>query len=194
MWPHRALGPSIKGCAAPGSASWSLASLSSRNEVSLSPLHPSLWAELLSWRLPGLILGLPQLGPETELLEAVSLSMLVAGESWEEGALFQQKGINGAQPQGDVPSSICTCHAVTKCPRPSRDISNTAMSVLEKGWDQSLHRGLKATVLAAIAEVGRPSRAVPLGGHEEGGGSCRHRVCFEEQPCPWRELRDRETD
>ncbi|XP_042660316.1 beta-keratin-related protein-like [Tyto alba] len=32
-WPHRALGHSIKACAAPGSASSSLASLSSRNEL-----------------------------------------------------------------------------------------------------------------------------------------------------------------
>ncbi|XP_053842295.1 feather keratin Cos1-1/Cos1-3/Cos2-1-like isoform X1 [Vidua macroura] len=79
--------------------------------------------------------------------------MLVAGDGWEEGALFQQKGIHGAQPQGDVPGRICTGRGVTKCPSASRDISNTATSVPEMGCDQSLHRGLKATVLGAIAEL-----------------------------------------
>ena len=73
LWPRGALGHSIKACGAPGSASSSLGSLSSRNEVSLSPLHLSLWAELLSWGLLRLILGLPQLGPATELLKGCDL-------------------------------------------------------------------------------------------------------------------------
>ena len=69
----RGSGTQHKTCAAPGSASSSLASFSSRNEVSLSPLHLSLWAELLSWWLLALILGLPQLGPATELFKGCHL-------------------------------------------------------------------------------------------------------------------------
>lgn len=120
--------------------------------------------------------------------------MLVAGDRWGEGALMQQKGISGALLQGDVPSRISTFSGLTKCGSASPDMSSTAMSVLEMGCEQSFHGSLKASVLGPIPEVGRPSRAVPLGGQWGGRGSCRHRVCLAEQMCPWREPWDRETE
>lgn len=107
---------------------------------------------------------------------------------------MQQKGSSGALLQGDVPSRISTFRGVTKCGSAFPDMSNTAMSVLEMGCEQSFHRGLKASVLGPVPEVGRPSRAVPLGGQSQGGGRCRHRVCLAEQMCPWREPWDRETE
>lgn len=55
--PPRALEHSIKACSTPGSASSSLASLSSNNKVSLSLLCLSLWAEVLCWWLLRLMLG-----------------------------------------------------------------------------------------------------------------------------------------
>ena len=109
LWPPGALPHSIKARAPPGPASCSLASLSSRNKVSLSPLHLPLWAELLSWWLLRWILGLPQLGPAREQFKGCHLLSLLVGvalEGWEEGVSFKQKGINGAELQGSLPTSI----------------------------------------------------------------------------------------
>ena len=193
LWPHRALGHGIKGCAAPGSASSSssLECLSSRNEVSLSLLHLSLWAELLSRRLSRPILGLPRLGLDTELSK---------GRQPFRGGGWGQLGRGGFVPaEGDQWGSAAGGCAQQNlhlpwCSKMSPDISNTAMSLLDMGCDPSFHRGLKATVLGHIPEVRRPSCAVPLTGQKGDGGSCGHRAYFEDLMCPWRELRDRQTD
>lgn len=199
MWPPRALRHSIKARAPPGPASCSLASLSSRNKVSLSPLHLSLWAEMLSWWLLRLILGLPHRCPATERLKGCHLLSLLVGlalEGWEERVSFKQKGINGAELQGGLPTRICTCSrwSLTKWPSASSATLNAAMFVLEMGYDQSFPRCFKPTVLAPIPKVGQPSCAVQLGGHNEGRGRCRHTGCSETKVCPWRELRRRQTD
>ena len=199
LWLPRALPHSIKARAPPGPASCSLASLSSRNKVSLSPLHLSLWAEMLSWWLLRWILGLPQLGPAREQFKGCHLLSLLVGvaeEGWEEGVSFKQKGINGAELQGSLPTRLCTCSrwSLTKWPSASSAFLNAAMFVLEMGYDQSFPRCFKPTVLAPIPKVGQPSCAVQLGGHSEGRGRCRHTGNSETKVCPRRELRKRRTD
>ena len=135
------------------------ASLSSRNKVSLSPLHLSLWAELLSWWLLRWILGLPQLGPAREQFKGCHLLSLLVGvaeEGFEEGVSFKQKGINGPQLQGGLPTRICTCSrwSLMKSPSASSRFFIAAMFVLEMGYDQSFPRCFKPTVAGSYSQSG----------------------------------------
>ena len=104
----------------------------------------------------------------------------MAGEGWEEGVSLKQKGINGAELQGRLPTrmSAFSRRSLTKWPSASSAIFITAMFVQEMGYDQSFHRCFKPTVLGPVLKGVQPSCAMQFGGHDEGRGNCRHTRCF----------------